>query len=486
MGNFQRIYNYDDCPTIRDFALSNLRQRFVMGPFGSGKSSGMVAEIIRRAHQQAPWKSDGIRRVRVAVVRNTFRQLEDSTIKTFHYWLPPEKYGTWNQTRHDYMITAFPKTEIEVNFRALDRPDQIDNLLSVEYTFAWFNEYREIPWAVFEVMDGRIGRYPPKEEAVPTWIGIIGDTNPPDEYSPYYKYFEGPYPNSVTKERPTNARLWKQPSGLAPNAENIRNLPRNYYQNLARNKSDVFVNVYVHGRYGYIEEGRPVYAKSYNDNRHVSINAIEPIKGIPLITGWDFGLNPSVIIGQVLPSGRILILRAISSDGIGLERFCINTVIPMLRTQFFGFKILGYGDPAGKARVQTDEKTCYDIFQKNEIGFYDIEPAPTNDLTPRINAAERQLNRMVGGEPAIIIDPSCNLLRKALSSGYRYKKIQTSVDEQYADTPEKNFFSHIGNAFEYFCMFVGDFSERRDRDEHFRKQISGIPLSRGGSSLAGY
>lgn len=422
----------------------------------------------------------------ISLSSQSYRQLEDSTIKTTHYWLPPSKYGQWNKTEHNYYITKFPGLEIELNFRALDRPDQVDNLLSVEYTFAWFNEYREIPWAVFEAMDGRVDRFPSKEECGCTWAGIIGDTNPPDEYSPYYKFFEGPYPNIVAKVPPQNAQLWKQPSGLSPNAENIRNLAKNYYQNLARNKSDSFVNVYVHGKYGYIEEGKPVYAKSYNDNIHVSTNPLNVIKGIPLVTGWDFGLNPSVVIGQILPTGILNILRSLSSDGVALERFCLETVIPMLRTDFFGMKLLGYGDPAGNARVQTNEKTCYDIFKQNNIGFYELEPATTNDLVPRITAAEKQLGRMIGGQPGVILDPSCTLLRKALAAGYRYKKTASSFGEMFADKPEKNYFSHIANAFEYLCMFVNDSASRMEKEEDFKRQISGYSDSHVGSVIAGY
>jgi len=66
---FQVLFDYEDVPTLKKFALDNNRVRCTMGPFGSGKSSAMVMEIIRRAHEQAPGP-DGIRRSRWAVVRN--------------------------------------------------------------------------------------------------------------------------------------------------------------------------------------------------------------------------------------------------------------------------------------------------------------------------------------------------------------------------------------------------------------------------------
>ena len=91
---FRVIYDYSGVPTIRRFALDDTRMRCIMGPFGSGKSSGCVMEDIRRAHMQAPGP-DGIRRTRSVVVRNSYGQLKDTTIKTFHDWFPPKVFGEW-------------------------------------------------------------------------------------------------------------------------------------------------------------------------------------------------------------------------------------------------------------------------------------------------------------------------------------------------------------------------------------------------------
>lgn len=467
-------FDYGDVPTIKKFALNNKRIRALIGPVGSGKSTGCVIEMIRRAHEQAPMP-DGIRRSRWAVVRNTYGMLRDTTIKTVHDWLPPDLYGTYNKTEHNYMVTAFPGVELEIMFRALDRPDQLSNLLSLEITAAWINEFREIPKDIFEILDTRVGRFPPKRITEATWAGIIMDTNPPDEYNYYYRFFE--------KMKPSNAQLWKQPSGMSPHAENIKNLPRNYYKNISKGKDEAFINVYVHGLYGYVVEGKAVYASSYNDNTHVSTNKLEPMKNIPLVVGVDFGLNPSVVLGQILPDSRVLILKSLTSDGMGLEQFLLNQFLPMLRQEYFGYKIVGFGDPAGVQRSQTDEKTCYDIFRESKIGLYDIEPAPSNNLVARQRAVEQHLSRSVFGEQAVVIDPGCDVLRKALSSGYRFKQLASG---EFSDVPEKNFSSHIANAFEYFCMYIGDQKGREDRSEQLKLQLGRMPHHRAVSRIAGY
>ena len=107
---FQVLYDYSDVPTLKKFALSNVRTRCAMGPFGSGKSSACVMEIIRRAHMQAPGP-DGIRRSRWAVIRNCYS--DDTEILTekrgwqlFKNLLPHDKVAIYD---HGVMRFEIPR-----------------------------------------------------------------------------------------------------------------------------------------------------------------------------------------------------------------------------------------------------------------------------------------------------------------------------------------------------------------------------------------
>ena len=73
-------YDYRHVPTIERFSESNAFKRALMGPFGSGKSSGCVMEIIKRGMAQTPSPIDGVRRTRWAAVRNSYPQLTSSVI----------------------------------------------------------------------------------------------------------------------------------------------------------------------------------------------------------------------------------------------------------------------------------------------------------------------------------------------------------------------------------------------------------------------
>lgn len=469
------MYDYTDVPTIRKFALSNTRIRCVMGGFGSGKTSGCIMEIVRRAHEQVP-SADGIRRSRWAVVRNTFSQLKDTTIRSFMDWFPESVFGTYSVTNHLYIMTKFPGVHLEIMFRALDRPDHIANLLSLEVTGAYFNEAREIPQEIIEAMDGRIGRYPSSRDGGCSWLGIIMDTNPPEEGSYLYRMFE------VVK--PDNWEIFKQPSGLSIRAENTKHLPKDYYKNLAKGKDDMYVRVYVHGQYGFIMAGKPVF-QSFVDSVHIAPNVLEPMKGIELIVGFDFALQPTCVIGQITPLGQLRILDELISDGMGLRQFCANVLLPHLRKKYFGYSIVGFGDPSGTNRSPTDESTCFDILHSQDVGLTNVEPAPTNAMIPRISAVEGFLNSMWKGEPGFVISPNCKGLRKAMNGGYHYERDRRDSADEYKATPLKNFSSHVADALQMLCLYLVEKVERDKRHQAFRSQLRNRTY-RPASELAGY
>lgn len=275
-------YSYKTVPTLRRFSESNAFFRLALGPFGSGKSSASVIELISRAQAQKPGP-DGVRRTRWIVIRNTYRQLHDSTIKTFFQWLPPHQFGDFKQSTMEYRIKAFDNLDCEVLFRALDRPDHVGNLLSLEVTGGWLNEMRECPWQIVDALQGRVGRYPSKREGGPSWWGLWGDSNPADTESKMYKYFV------ETDHNPEHAALFMQPDGLGPDAENLDNLPggRRYYEQMAVGKDPEWVKVYCRGQWGYTIDGKPVYPE-YHDETHCK--EIKPTKYSTLYRGWDFGL----------------------------------------------------------------------------------------------------------------------------------------------------------------------------------------------------
>lgn len=279
---------YNAPHTLQRFLSSNAFIRFVVGPVGSGKSSCSIMEILGRAVEQRPGP-DGVRRTRFAVIRNTYPELRDTTRKTFEQWIPqaPE-FGQWNEQKFTYTMN-FPhqdgsRVESEVMFRALDRPDDIKKLLSLELTGAYLNEAREIPKAVFDVLQTRVGRFPSMLQGGPSWYGIWGDTNP---------WHVGHWLDKYFKEQTLEGfELFEQPSGLALNAENLENLPKGYYQRLMVGKDEEWIGVYVKAKYLNSTVGSIYGALLDQLSLRGGITLLEPSPDV-VFTSWDLGISDS-------------------------------------------------------------------------------------------------------------------------------------------------------------------------------------------------
>jgi hypothetical protein len=437
---FHRDYTYRSVPTIKRFSQSPAFIRGLMGPFGSGKSSGCVIELVKWAKMQP--LIDGKRRARFACIRNTYGQLADTTIKTFLYWLPDRVFGTYRERDHSYRLNRLDDLDVEFLFRALDRPEHVANLLSLDLTGAWVNEAREVPYAIIKALKGRVDRYPPRAEGGCIRPGIIMDTNPPDDDSWWYKLFE------ERKEEDIGAvEIFKQPSARSPDAENLPNLSPNYYANLMKGSDADFIKVYVDGLYGLVKDGKPVYPE-YNDQIHCNAD-LEPIQGVPIKRGWDFGLTPAVEFTQVLPDGRFIVFDELCGDDIGISTFA-DEVIRRSSERWKGFDFEDYGDPAGEQRsamsADKDEKTCFDILQGKGIKIQ----AGEQNLTIRLESVRKPLNTLRNGKPQLQIHPRCEILRKGFRGRYQYKRIHVAgSSERYHDEPEKNAYSHPHDGLQY-------------------------------------
>lgn len=452
------VYDYSHAPTIKRFSESRKFIRGLMGPFGSGKSSGCVIELVKLASRQHVVR--GKRRARFAVIRNTYKQLEDTTIKTFLEWLPDLSFGRYYRSDHNYIIDKLePDLEIEVMFRALDRPEHVANLLSLELTAAWVNEAREVPLAIIRALQGRVGRYPAMKDGGAVDPGIIMDTNPPDDESWWYEMFEEDPSDSVA--------LFRQPSGRSPEAENLPYLLPTYYANLMAGADAEFIKVYVDGQYGFVKEGKPIYP-DYNDAIHCA--AAEPIPGLPIKRGWDFGLTPACVFTQITPNGQWLIFDELVSEDIGIEKFA-DVVLLHTAQKYSGFKDFeDVGDPAGDSKSETDEKTCFQILRGK--GILVGAEGLTQDLTIRLESVRKPLNMLHQGKPQLVLHPRCKVLRKGFQGRYQYRRLKIAgTAERYQDQPDKNEYSHPHDALQYVAVRVFGDAVKAKTKQKFRKIV---------------
>lgn len=448
---------YIPTATGRLLHLDNSFVRVVMGPYGSGKTTLSLAEIVQRACDMPRWNA-GRRRSRWGIVRNTSGELTSTTLASWLAWF--EELGDVRKRQKPLMTYEHSFNdgngivELELLFVALDRPDDIRKIKSMELTGCYINELSEVPQAALAHMKGRVNRYPSKAFCTePYWSGIIADTNPPEDDHWIYNDFE--------QNKYENHKLFKQPPGLLnhdgkwvrnPDADNALHLPDNYYEMLAEGQSQEFIKVFCLGQYGSVGFGKRVYPE-FNPDFH-AVESVGAIQGEQLILGWDFGLTPACVVVQLSARGQLLILKEYVGDGMGIRTFAEAIVIPGIAKDFPYCKVgLSIGDPAGNARNEiVEEMSC--IGELNSLGIT-TTIARTNDIDPRLASVRYFLNRMVDGKPSLILNRhNCPTLFKGFVKDYVFSRMAVSGEERYKDKPNKNMASHPMDALGYACLEI--------------------------------
>jgi len=444
--------------------------RGIRGPVGSGKSVSCCVEVFRRALGQKK-NDDGIRRSRWAIIRNTNPQLRTTTIKTWLDWFPENVWGkfTWSVPYTHHIKQS--DLDLEVIFLALDRPEDVKKLLSLELTGIWVNEAREIPKSIIDACTMRVGRFPSMKDGGCSWTGVICDTNAPEE-DHWWAIMAGevPMPDHIPKEeakmlvKPENWHFFTQPEGMKEekdeegnivkyvpnkNAENVNNMRSDYYPNIVQGKTKSWIDVYVMNKLGSIKDGKPIYPM-FAPDVHIAKEEIPIADSIPVYVGIDFGLTPACVFAQKV-RGRWLIQKEIVAFDMGVVKFS-ELLRAELATYYQNCEAIIFGDPAGDFRAQTDESTPFQILRGAGLV---ARPAPSNDVSLRLESVSVTLNRMVEGQSGFIIDLRCRNLIKGFEGGYQYRRLQVS-GERFDDKPDKNHFSHIHDALQYLMLGAGE------------------------------
>jgi len=470
---------YTAPPTVAKFMRSNAFHRAIMGPIGSGKSAGCCVEIFRRCVEMPPWnpglnvygKETLLRSSKWAVIRNTNKQLYTTTLDTWLFWM--RNFGKWQETKMTFHL-KFGDVDAKILFLPLDTQEDKGRILSLELTGAFVNEFRELPVPIFADIKGRLRRYPNPTEVPNVWYGLIMDTNPPEIDSDAFKLMEHLPQEEGNENSIVECDTFKQPSGVELDAENTDHLHPQYYTDLAKGQTTAWVDTYIHGKYSPSMSGKPVYSRTFNQDKHVSKVPLKADPELPVIISFDCGLTPAATFKQMTLDGRVKVLREAVEFDMGMKRFSKLRLRPIIKNFFPNNPLIFIGDPAGKRRADSDESSAFKVLKDDydEDGAI-VKGAATNDPKVRIEATEHMLSQYPEGEPLMIIDPSCKTYIEALRSKYRYPKKKLSGE--FSDSPEKNNWSHIAEAGQYGDLYL--LSGKYDPADHMRVTSSAGPFN---------
>lgn len=459
--------------------------KIIQGPVGSGKSLACCMHVYQQALSQ-PKQADGKRRFRALVIRESYPRLEETTLKTWLEWFPEDQFGKFYRSKPYLHEIRVGDLELDVTFAAVQDIEEARAFFkSLEPSLIWFNEGQFQPIETIREALERVmpPRYPRVIDGGCAWGGMIIDTNAPpaDHWIPIMRG-DVPAPDWMTEEqraalvKPESWAFYTQPAGLIeevdegkvvgyranPKAENLRFLhqpgvdplgPRNFYMLKLGGQTKSWIDANVMNRSAVVVNGQPVYPQFRRD-AHVAQQPLDPIEGVTVQVGLDFGRQPAALIGQNLRTDWF-----IQREYIG-RHMSATEFAPLLKSylsqEYPGFAFVFWGDPSGGYAGQASDDTPFKVFAAHGMR---VRPAPgDNKDSLRKEAMNAALMRRSasGRHSAVLVDPvRCPTFVTGMMGGYHVRRLRVS-GEAYADEPVKNMYSHVCEAGEYLMLGGGE------------------------------
>lgn len=455
-------------PISDQYILSTAPVSLIIGPGGSGKTTASAKKSLVEAQRMRPG-ADGLRRYVLGVWRQKYVNVWKATIpswwKLFPRDLPKSKWTGASPREAEHVVRfedRWGPIEMTARFRAFGESADPDDVLGNEFTDCYLNEMPTLTEELFGALSDRVGRDPPME--ISGRVGrFFGDGNAPDVLNYCYRdFFEALKPGY---------RLFLQPSGLAPEAENIQAVGREYYLNTTR----VFahqpwrIRRMVHAQPGFTRANDPVYPK-FDDVRNVSHEPIEVFKQLPVLVGIDGGLTPAAAYMQERSNGQLRILAEVALERGGMKALSVE-MLALEAARFPDCSFRTVCDPAMAPGEDLADKS--DRQRLAEYLKRDVDCARSQETGARKDAVNDKFDLTLdGGVPGLLLDRRCKALRRGFSQTYHYKNIAGTDDR---GSIAKTFDSHVHDALQYGALECGTAEAKRRGDEiekrrHERRQ----------------
>lgn len=382
----------------------------------SGKSRALIEELIQSGLDYPGYP--------MAVYRKTLPSLRDSTLHEYRMMVP-QGIGNMHETTLSYTFS----NRSFINFRGLDDPNKAK---STNFATIVMEEADEFSYEDFNFLNGRIrseGKWP---------LRIILLLNPVDENHWIYKTFVTNFAAMDAAGRVANGNTG--PGALVLHLstyDNAENLPAGYIESVCAGLSPDEIDRYIHGMWGTITKGVPVYGKILNPQLH--LRTVNFDSSMRIVRGWDFGFNHPACVWRVVDSlGRKNINCELLGEKESLEVFA-RRVIEMTSQRYGKVTALDFCDPRGNDKKDSGE-TSVEILRSLGI-FAEGERGMRDYVEPGIAIVRKELSTLIDGIPELTIDPRCTMCR----SGYFSKYVRD--DDGF---PKKDgFYDHLMDADRY-------------------------------------
>jgi hypothetical protein len=190
--------------------------------------------------------------------------------------------------------------------------------------------------------------------------------------------------------------------------------------------------------------GTPVFSPLYRKSIHET--RMEPLKGVAVHRGWDFGyVHPACVWAQFDGTGQLGVRHELLGEDETIEHFG-RRVVDLSDTWFGEAEFVDYGDPAGHQRNDKSERTSIQIL-KDLFGIR-VRTRPS-EIIQGIDRIRSALAPRDDGRPGLTVDP---IGAEQIAYGFARSYIRDEHD------PEKPFkdghYDHLFDALRYMAIHV--------------------------------
>lgn len=199
--------------------------------------------------------------------------------------------------------------------------------------------------------------------------------------------------------------------------------------------------------------GHGVFSDDFSKALHVVDEDFEPRKNTPILRGWDFAGNHSIVFAQYI-GGILYVIDELPNIGWH-TRQVVPAVLEYSAQKYPEHIFLELPDPTAfdRGRNDVDGESNVDRMVSMGIPRRSIIKVSTNRQEPRLDAVLKLLRSLEKKTPKLQISSNCNVIITGMEGAYQFKEKLTAVQSK----PQiiKNEFSHPMDALQYLALFVG-------------------------------
>jgi len=346
------------------------------------------------------------------VARKSLPELKSTTLKRFFEFLPDPLVLSYNKTDRELYIRTNGKPSL-VHFGPLD---EIGRYKSLELGWFFLDEADQTSEEHWLTLCGRL-----RLKDIPQY-GMIA-TNPTSTSHWIYKRWV---------VQPTDGyEIFRSKT-----SDNEKNLPPGYLEELRKTYPEDWQKRFLDGHFGVLQSGDPAFP-DFSEAEHV--RRIEPIKGIPIIRGWDFGRrHPCVVFAQLDELGRFRIYRTILGENKDIYEFT-DTVLSASKRIFTEWFIKNefedYCDIAGKQERDSGKPSIQVLHEKRVYPTFRFSRPEV-----RMREIRRIMRKKKEKVPVFLIDP-CNT--------YGIEALMSACIDEDGKIKKEGYFEHFLDAMGY-------------------------------------